>query len=53
MILSVHDELVFEVPLAESEAVERLAREEMEGAMALKVPLVASCGWGDSWGSAH
>lgn len=53
MILSVHDELVFEVPTAESEVVEALVREEMEGAMELRVPLVADCGFGDNWGAAH
>ena len=53
MILSVHDELVFEVPLEESDVVEALVREEMEGAMDLKVPLVADCGFGDNWGAAH
>ncbi len=53
MLLTVHDELVFEVPHAEREQVERLVREAMEGAATLKVPLVVDTGWGDSWGQAH
>ncbi len=34
MLLQVHDELVFDVPLAEVEIMQRLVKEEMEGAMA-------------------
>lgn len=53
MILSVHDELVLEVPIAEKDAVGELVKREMEGAMQLDVPLVAEVGWGTSWGAAH
>jgi DNA polymerase I len=49
LLLTVHDELVFEVPEGEVEAVARLAREEMEGAAELKVPLQVDVGWGPSW----
>jgi DNA polymerase-1 len=49
LLLTVHDELVFEVPEAEVEAVARLAREEMEGVAQLKVPLAVEVGWGKSW----
>ncbi len=49
LLLTVHDELVFEVPEAEAEAVARLAREEMEGAAELQVPLKVDVGWGKSW----
>jgi len=52
MILTVHDELLFEVPTGERDALEALAREEMEGVIELSVPLVADVGWGASWGSA-
>jgi DNA polymerase-1 len=52
MILTVHDELVFEVPLAEREAVEPVVREAMEGAIALDVPLVVDVGFGPSWAEA-
>jgi DNA polymerase-1 len=53
MVLTVHDELVFEVPEAESARVEALVRETMEGVMKLDVPLVVECGWGADWGEAH
>ena len=53
MILTVHDELVFEVPTGERETVTPLIRETMEGAMDLRVPLVVDVGWGASWGEAH
>src|SRR4029078_1582500 len=46
MLLQVHDELVFETP---ADAVEREAawiREEMTGAMSLRVPLKVEVGWG-------
>jgi len=49
LLLTVHDELVFEVPEAQAEAVARLAREEMEGVAQLKVPLAVEIGWGKSW----
>ena len=42
MLLQIHDELVFEVPLAELETVSGLVRMHMEAAMALRVPLVAN-----------
>ena len=42
MILQVHDELVFEVPMAELEEVATLVRSTMETAMPLHVPLVVN-----------
>lgn len=53
MILTVHDELLFELPPHEREAVARLVQEEMEGAMELSVPLVVEMGFGENWGAAH
>jgi len=53
MILQVHDELVFEAPAAEVERLTKLVREEMEGALALDVPIVADVGVGDNWLEAH
>lgn len=53
MVLTVHDELVFEAVPGEHEALEALVREAMEGAASLDVPLVVGTGWGDSWGEAH
>jgi len=45
----VHDELVVEAPQAEAEAVARLVKDCMEGAAALRVPLVATVGIGTNW----
>ncbi|MCB1009047.1 MAG: DNA polymerase I, partial [Acidobacteria bacterium] len=49
LLLTVHDELVLEVPAEEVEAISRLVREEMEGVADLDVPLVAEAGWGATW----
>jgi len=49
MVLQVHDELLFEVPLDESEEIEALVRKEMEGVVQLKVPLAASIAFGSNW----
>jgi len=53
MILQVHDELVFEAPESEVEQASALVRTEMEGALSLRVPLVAEVGVGDNWLEAH
>jgi DNA polymerase-1 len=49
MLLQVHDELVFECPPEELDAVTELAKREMEGACQLTVPLVVDVGVGDNW----
>lgn len=49
MLLQVHDELVFECPPDEVEAISALVKREMEGVRELKVPLVADVGVGDNW----
>jgi len=49
MLLQVHDELVFECPPAEVEAVSAMVKREMESACELKVPLVVDVGTGDNW----
>jgi DNA polymerase-1 len=49
MLLQVHDELVFEVPPEEIEAVSRIVKHEMESARKLEVPLVVDIGVGDNW----
>ena len=49
MLLQVHDELLFEVPEGEEEALAAIVIEKMEGAMELNVPLVAEGGVGRSW----
>jgi DNA polymerase-1 len=49
MLLQVHDELLFEVPQAEVEAMSALVREKMERVHALKVPLLVEIGVGPNW----
>ncbi|MDH5488693.1 MAG: DNA polymerase I [Rhodospirillaceae bacterium] len=53
MLLQVHDELVFELPKAESEKTIKLVKTIMEGAASLDVPLVVDVGVGGNWGQAH
>jgi DNA polymerase I len=53
MLLQVHDELVFEVPSAELDAVKPLVVEEMERAVQLDVPVKADVGAGRNWFEAH
>lgn len=49
IILQIHDELVLKVHKDEKDAVYALAKNEMENAMRLKVPLVVGGGFGASW----
>jgi DNA polymerase-1 len=49
LLLTVHDELVFEVPEPQAEAVAKIVKQEMEGVASLAVPLVVDVGWGKSW----
>ncbi len=49
MTLQVHDELVFDVAEGEVDQMRSLVKEEMEGVIELKVPLVADCGVGPNW----
>jgi DNA polymerase I len=49
MILTVHDELLFEVPRDEAGEVAGLVRAKMEGAVTLDVPLTVDVGIGDNW----
>ena len=53
MILQVHDELNFSVYPEERGRVEEIVLQEMQAAYALRVPLVADCGWGNNWLEAH
>ena len=53
MLLSVHDEVVFEVPPGELATIEQLVPEIMENVMALKVPLKVNVAWGRNWAEAH
>jgi DNA polymerase-1 len=49
MVLTVHDELLFECPREESDEVAAVVRERMEGAVALRVPLTVDVGVGENW----
>jgi DNA polymerase-1 len=49
MLLQVHDELVFEAPEREVEALADLVRTEMQGAAELAVPLLVDIGSGPNW----
>jgi DNA polymerase I len=49
LLLTVHDELVLEVPDGEVEAVGEVAKEEMEGVIELRAPLVVDLGVGPTW----
>jgi len=53
MLLSVHDEIVFEVPPEELETVKKLIKEIMEGVWDLKVPLKVNIASGHNWAEAH
>jgi DNA polymerase-1 len=49
LLLQVHDELVFECPPEEVDAVSKLVKHEMESVYDLKVPLVVDVGSGINW----
>jgi DNA polymerase-1 len=53
MLMTVHDELVFEVPPAELQEVTRLVKDIMEGVWQLKVPLKVNVAEGRNWDEAH
>jgi len=53
MILQVHDELLFELPPSELEAVTGIVRKEMEEVMQLSVPLRVEIHYGKNWAEAH
>ncbi|MBQ2026751.1 MAG: DNA polymerase I [Alistipes sp.] len=51
--MQVHDEIVVDLLRSERELVEKIVREEMEGAAKLSIPLTAECGVGANWLMAH
>ena len=53
MILTVHDELVFEVPEGHVDEAKAKVKEAMESAFPLDVPLEVDVGDGAHWGEAH
>jgi DNA polymerase-1 len=52
MLLTVHDELVFEVPADRVDEAASVVSDRMESAIALDVPLRADIGWGPNWAEA-
>ncbi|MBU0573733.1 MAG: DNA polymerase I, partial [Candidatus Margulisbacteria bacterium] len=52
MLLSVHDELVFEVPPEEVETLKQIVKEEMESALPLDIPIRVDIGVGKNWAEA-
>ena len=53
MLLQVHDELVFEAPDNEVEAVKQLVKETMENVVHFDIPFIAETGSGQNWAEAH
>ncbi|MEZ5558577.1 MAG: DNA polymerase I [Pseudomonadales bacterium] len=53
MIMQVHDELVFEVPAERVDGLRARVTEIMQGAAALRVPLLVDVGVGSNWDEAH
>ena len=53
MILTVHDELLFEAPDGQADATAVVAKRVMEEAATLSVPLVVETGIGRNWAAAH
>jgi len=53
MLLQVHDELVFEVPVGEQDALIALAQGIMQSAALPRVPLIVDFGIGPTWAEAH
>jgi DNA polymerase-1 len=53
MLLTVHDELVFECPKDEAEAAMTRIADEMQQVMTLDVPLIVDVGSGANWREAH
>ncbi|MGB9715522.1 MAG: DNA polymerase I [Thermodesulfovibrionales bacterium] len=53
MVLQIHDELLFEVPLQELQIVKDIVKKEMEEVIELSVPLKVEIGYGKNWAEAH
>jgi DNA polymerase-1 len=53
MVLTVHDELVFEVPEDRVEEAAKKTKAAMESIIELRVPLVVDVGYGKTWAAAH
>lgn len=53
LILQIHDELCFNVPESQVEAIKDMVVREMENVVHLSVPLIAEAAYGHNWLEAH
>ena len=53
LLIQVHDELDFSVPVSEIELLSAMVKDVMENAASLSVPLIVDVSWGDTWAEAH
>ncbi|MEC4185444.1 DNA polymerase I [Adlercreutzia sp. R21] len=53
LMIQVHDELDFSVPIDEVERLSAMVREVMENVAQLRVPLLVDVSWGPTWAEAH
>jgi DNA polymerase-1 len=53
MVLQVHDELVFDVPMEELDIIAEIVPQLMSSALIMQVPLVAELSFGKNWYEAH
>jgi len=53
MIIQIHDELLFEVPDTDAKRISLMARERMQNAIQLDVPVEVEIGRGSTWYDAH
>jgi len=49
LIMQVHDELIVEAPVEESEQAAKILKEQMENACKMRVPLIAEVNIGETW----
>ena len=49
LLLQIHDELLYELPIGHEEIAAKVIKEEMEKALELKVPLKVTVGVGSNW----
>ncbi len=49
MVLQIHDELIFKVPIEEKEIAYKLIKDTMEHALEISVPLEVDGGYGKDW----
>ena len=53
MLLQVHDELIFEVPVEEIRETSDIVKNTMQNIIKLDVPLIVEVGIGENWNQAH